>query len=288
MNTTLPQTQRLGVASSLRWIAAACAITAPTLVGAQAGNADDATTAAAQVGVGNSAPTKGSSSFYAGLDVGAAFVKDFTMTVTSPVQVPFLDGFDPVEIGAGYREKLSFDPGLRVNLNLGVRLAERLHLELQPGWILNTGSRAVLFEGVGPTPDSPEYVIQVARDDIELTQIPLLASLVGVIPISNRFTVRMGFGAGAVLSSLSADYSISYANDAEFGRTTAYGDTDVDVSFAYQAKLGLEYALTQTMFLGIGYQFLGVGETEWSLWNGEISTPNLFTHSLLGTFVVKF
>ncbi|MBK9140077.1 MAG: outer membrane beta-barrel protein [Verrucomicrobia bacterium] len=226
--------------------------------------------------------------WYVGLDVGAAFVTDFTVRTESSLHLPFLPGLGPVIVPADFPQRLSLDPGIRVNGSVAFRFWRQLHLEFQPGWIRNSGSASSTFETLGPDPDNPFYSIGITRSDVDLTQIPLLAHLVGIAPLSERWKVCVGLGIGAVLSSLCVNYSIDYFNDSDYGRLSAKSESDFDVSFAYQFKASLEYSLSEDLAVGIGYQFLGVGETQWDLLGGKVSTPDLYTHSVLATVNYKF
>jgi opacity protein-like surface antigen len=252
-------------------LAAACAASATPFLEAQ-----------------DNAATASSERFYAGLDAGAAFVMDFNLKTESPLQLPFLEGLGPVIVPSDFQQRISMDPGVRVNGSFGVRFWRNLHLEIQPGWIWSSGSAPAVFETLGPDPENPVFTIDVTRSDIELTQIPILGNIVGIVPINDRWNVRVGLGAGVVFSNLCVDYTIDYFNDSDYGRINAKSDSDYDVSFAYQVKASLEYSVTEDLAVGIGYQFLGVGETYWELLGGEVSTPTLYTHSVVATVNLKF
>lgn len=173
--------------------------------------------------------------WFLGLDAGLALQGDITVQDT----------------GGG---KLSFDPGLRVDLSGGVQLARSWKAEVELGFIYNGGN------SVGDEPlvsHNPDYC-----------QVPLMGNVSYTLPLRGPVSAYVGAGIGGVWGVLWHDI---------------LGSED-GVAFGYQAFAGVKYALNEDLDLGLAYKFLGT--TEHDL--GSERVDGAFSHSILAAITFKF
>ncbi len=150
--------------------------------------------------------------------------------------------------------KLSFDPGLRVDLSGGVHLAPSWKAEAELGFIYNAG------DSVGDEPlvsQNPDYC-----------QVPLMGNVIYTLPLRGPVSAYVGAGIGGVWGVLWHDI---------------LGSED-GVAFGYQAIAGVKYALNEELDLGLSYKFLGT--TEHDL--GAARVDGTSSHSILGAITFKF
>lgn len=153
--------------------------------------------------------------------------------------------------------KISFDPGVRVDLVGGCRFSDCLAAEIELGGMWNQADK---LKG-GNLPDR--------NVDANLWQVPLMANLVYTFPLQSRFKPFIGAGAGGIYTRL------------EGGNVN--GDQD-DFQFAYQGFAGISYVLNECMDIGLTYKFLGTLDHHFD----DFSTKPIYNHSLLASFNWRF
>ncbi len=173
--------------------------------------------------------------WFLGLDAGLALQQDMTVQDT----------------GGG---KLSFDPGLRLDLSGGVHVAPSWKAEVELGLIYN-GASSVGGESLGG--HNPDYF-----------QVPLMGNVIYTLPLGGPVSAYLGAGLGGVWGVLWHDL---------FG-------TEDGIAFGYQAIAGVKYALNEDLDMGVSYKFLGT--TEHDL--GAATVDGTFSHSILATMTFKF
>ncbi len=150
--------------------------------------------------------------------------------------------------------KLSFDPGVRLDLGGGVHLSPSWKLGLELGIIYNSvssiGGQTGGFGGV-------DYL-----------QMPIMANVIYTLPLKGPVSAYAGVGVGGVYEVLATDW---------FGSEESF-------SFGYQGMLGVKYALSETVDLGLAYRLLGTIEHDL----GDATVDGTFSHSIVAAFTFKF
>ena len=154
-------------------------------------------------------------------------------------------------------DKVQFDVGPRVNVLGGYNLNQSFAVEFETGFSYNKVSK------VGGV---------VLTDRVYFYQVPALVNVVWNHKVVDKVTGFVGLGVGGVFS---------------FGDAGDLG-SDWDSQFAYQAKTGVKYALTDRLDLGFTYEFLGTTCHRWSSDSGTIKSDPTFSHSLLLGVTFKF
>ncbi len=150
--------------------------------------------------------------------------------------------------------KLSFDPGFRFDLSGGVHLLQSLKAEIELGFIFNAVS-SVSSEPVGS--GGPDY-----------SQVPMMVNAIYTLPLHGPVSAYVGAGVGGVWGVLW--HSII--------------DADDSLAFGYQGILGVKYALSNDLDLGLSYKFLGTAEHDL----GTGSVDGTMSHSILAALTFKF
>jgi opacity protein-like surface antigen len=141
--------------------------------------------------------------WYLGLDAGLALQQDTTLRY------------------AGGDNRLSFDPGFRLDLSGGVHLSQSWRAEVEMGLIFNSS------EG-----RSKEYC-----------QVPVLVNGIYSLPLHGRMSAYVGAGLGGVYSALWDVW-----------------DADGSLTLGFQGIVGARYAISDTFDLGLSYKLLGTLE----------------------------
>jgi opacity protein-like surface antigen len=185
---------------------------------------------------------------YLGFDGGAAFQQPINL-------------YDSI----GDKEKVTFDTGARLDLELGCNVTPNWALELEMGLIINQVKNS--------------FVLGTDFMNVDLVEFPVMANVIYTRPLGHNFSVYLGGGLGGVFSD--------YEN--EFGETTE-GDT----TFAFQGLAGLKYTFGDRWDVGVTYKFLGttkhdVGSGFDSLGNPtEFKSDGTMTHSVLLALSCRF
>ncbi len=173
--------------------------------------------------------------WYLGLDAGLALQQDMTIKDT----------------GGG---KLSFDPGIRLDVSGGVHLSESWRAEVELGFIYNPVS-SVSGQSLGG--DNPHYF-----------QVPIMANVIYSLPLHGPITAYVGAGVGGVGGVL---------------WTSLLGSED-SFTFGCQGILGAKYALSNDLDVGLAYKLLGTFDHDL----GAAEVDGTLLHSILATFTFKF
>jgi opacity protein-like surface antigen len=148
---------------------------------------------------------------YFGFDAGVALQQNITLS-------------DSV----GDSEQVAFDPGARLDMQLGYNFATNWAVEWELGLIIS--------------PVKYSYALGTDYMGVDLIQMPVMVNLIYSRPLGRHFSVYVGGGAGGVFSHYQDEY----------------GDTTPSASaFGYQGMAGIRYALNPKCDLGVGCKILG-------------------------------
>ena len=190
-------------------------------------------------------------SLYLSIDGGGVFQQDVTMTETA---LP------------GVRENTTFNPGARGDFIVGYNLDKSWAVELESGVICNSIDKigAVSLDSAGV--------------DFDFCSVPILANVIYKVPTGNAWTPYFGVGAGGVVGR--TDYQSPWASHC----------SDTTLTFAYQAKAGVDYALTKNASFGIAYKFLGAFDQRYylSTLHDHIKLDGIYTHAVVASFTWNF
>lgn len=150
-----------------------------------------------------------------------------------------------------------FNPGARGDIAVGYNLTDSLAVEIETGALWNRDGSSV-----------------------DMYQIPLLENLVYRVHLKNGWTPYIGAGAGA-------DFGIFNLPVIQPNGTLGTTTSD-DVTFGYQAKAGISYAISPRADLDLGYEFLGSFEHHWDIGAIQYTTDKIYTHAVLLSFRWKF
>jgi opacity protein-like surface antigen len=157
--------------------------------------------------------------------------------------------------------KVSFDPGMRLDLRVGGAFTNGFGLDLDVGLIYNQMK-------VNP--------LSTETGTLDFYQIPMMLEVTYSLPRFGGFRAYVGAGIGAVCGIFT-------------GSGTGLLGFDSDITFGYQATVGLKYALSEDWEMGIAYRFLGTTEHELdSGFGSAVKMDGTFTHSLMATISFKF
>jgi len=180
--------------------------------------------------------------------------------------VSFEGGISLVEDGSvhdGSQDpaKVSFDPGVRLDLRVGGNFTNRFGLDVDLGLIYNQMK-------VNP--------LSMESGTLDFYQIPMMLEVTYNLPHFGGFSAYLGGGIGAVYGIFT-------------GSGTGLLGFDSDLTFGYQAIAGLKYALSERWEIGVVYRFLGTTEHELDSGFGSVvKMDGTLTHSLLATISFKF
>ncbi len=171
--------------------------------------------------------------WYLGLDAGLALQQDITLD--------------------NGKARLSFDPGLRLDLSGGVHLSQSWRAEIELGLTYNP-SRSV--SGESPRSGAPDYF-----------QVPIMANVLYSLPLRGPISVYVGAGVGGVSTMLSKDFLGS----------------EEGFAFGYQGIVGVKYAVNDTVDLGLTYKLMGTLEHDL----GSAKADGTLSHSILAALTFK-
>ncbi len=162
--------------------------------------------------------------------------------------------------GTGNGGNLKFDPGLRLDFHFGYNLSRAWSVELESGVIYNSINN---------------FANNAVSADIY--QIPVLANVIWR-PWHGAFQPYIGAGCGGVFSTVQGSNF----------RRIAPNYNASDWTFAYQAEIGLDYAVNRSIKIGVAYEFLGTTEHDWSSGGYILKTAATFTHAVVAAFTWEF
>ena len=187
--------------------------------------------------------------FYFGFDAGAALQQDITLS-------------DSV----GDSEKVTFDPGARMDIQLGYAFTTNWAMEMEMGIIANQVKYS--------------YALGTDFTTVNLIELPVLLNVIYSRPLGSHCSIYAGGGAGGVF--------IHYEDE-------NYDTTPTASTFGYQGLVGFRYAFSRKWDLGVGYQILGT--TGYDVGSGvaydgytptEYKSNGNLTQSILVTCSCKF
>jgi opacity protein-like surface antigen len=187
---------------------------------------------------------------YVGFDAGVALQQDVTIS-------------DSI----GDSEKVTFDPGVRLDWMLGYQFNEHWAAELELGFIANQVKHS--------------YALGTDYYSVTYFQFPLLVNGIFTLPLNRSESCSVYFGAG--LGGVFSQYVDEYGDE-----------TPSESTFAYQGLAGFRWAINPRWELGLGYKFLGTtGHDIGGGWdsNGnptEFKSDGTVTHSILATVTYRF
>lgn len=186
--------------------------------------------------------------WYLGMDAGVAFQQDVTLSDT-----------------AGDRENVTFDPGARLDFDLGYNFTKNWATELEMGLIINQVKHSAFL--------GTDFM------EVDFVELPVMLNVIYTQPLGRHFSARIGAGMGGAFSN--------YSN--EFG-----GTTESDTAFAFQGVAGLGYAINARWDLAVTYRFLGTTQHDvGSGWDSQgnptqFKSDGTLTHSVLLMLTCKF
>jgi opacity protein-like surface antigen len=165
----------------------------------------------------------------------------------------------------GVAQNATFNPGLRADITLGYDINDSWAAELETGIIWNS------IDQVGG------ISLGSIDQSVDIYSVPILANIVFKVPTKTPWSPYLGVGAGGVVSTFSFESA-----------GTSYSDTGL--TFAYQAKAGLDYALSKNASIGIAYKFLGTFNPRWFLSDAgdHVKLDGVYIHAVVASFTWKF
>lgn len=189
-----------------------------------------------------------SGKWYLSMDAGAAFQQDVTMSDTT-----------------GDTESITFDPGARLDFELGRNWTRNWATELEIGLTINQVKKSAFL--------GTDFM------EVDLVELPIMVNAIYTQPLGRHFSAYIGGGVGGVFSD--------YSN--EFG-----GTTESDSTLGFQGLAGVKYEINDRWDFGVTYKFLGttghdVGPGFDSNGNPtEFKSDGTMTHSVLAALTWKF
>lgn len=148
---------------------------------------------------------------------------------------------------------VDFDAGTRFHAAFGYNLNPYAGLEISTGIAGN----------------------RVKDTDYSLVEVPILFGGVLRYPNARLVEPYVGAGVGFVSSVFGFDDDCCYSYD-------------TDMALAWQGQAGLRFRLGDTCWLGVGYQYLGVADTDYSLFGVRTELDTVQQHSALLHFQLRF
>jgi opacity protein-like surface antigen len=173
-------------------------------------------------------------------DVGPSFAHDLSVSSSGPFG-----------LGPATTTRLSFRPGVRLDLDGGYRFDDSWALNLEVGYIYN----------------SVKFATSTTSTSTGLHQVPILVDGIYTLPFKWPVKPYVGAGLGLVASTL---------NGSE------------DVSGAGQLLAGLKFEINPQMDISLEYKLLGTTKHNW---NSILSTDEgsrTINNSVLASFTIKF
>lgn len=170
----------------------------------------------------------------------------------------------------GSSASVTFNPGVRADIDLGYNLNDSWAVELETGFMWNS------MDNVGGRS------LSSISQSVDMYSVPILANIIYKVPTKTSWVPYFGVGAGGVVGI----YDLK-------SRGTDYSDTDF--TFAYQAEAGLDYALSKNVSVGIAYKFLGALNQHWLLspklphdTYNHVTLDGVYIHAVVVKFTWSF
>jgi len=157
---------------------------------------------------------------------------------------------------------LSFNPALQGSAAVG--------WDLKQGSLLGEGRVELEYSRRSNPLDTVEFVEGKANGGGDLTVDSLLVNCIGVFRNESPWSpyLLIGFGAARIDASGLTVTGQSLSNDSE-------------TVFAYQAGSGIDYGLTDSLSLDLGYRFFGATRAKFTESGGHKFDIDYFSHSVV-------
>lgn len=166
--------------------------------------------------------------------------------------------------------EISLDPGVRVGVRAGYGITDWFAAEVE----------------TGVTANDIDTITGATRAEGSLASVPLLLNARFHVPDNSRVSPYVGAGIGLASTLLTADRIT-------IGGTSLDGST-ADVTLAFQAFAGIDFAINDTMSLGVEYRYFHADKSNMSA-DITVGTPtdrvkigDIQTHSLSVAFKLRF
>jgi len=178
---------------------------------------------------------------------------------------------------------LSYDPGFRMDIPLGVRITDWFALEFAPGFMVNGLNYLQPNESftIGGQSVSGGQQVNLQGD---YYQIPILTNFLFTIPIDPHFTISAGFSLGGMVTAVQTTSVQGVTMGNSDGISTA-------LAFAYAGQFGLDFPLSDKMQAGLYYKYTGTGAQDFTGGNFFQFIQNndgTATQSVQGYFLYRF
>ncbi len=190
--------------------------------------------------------------FYVGVDGGAVFQNN-----------------PGIRSGTGFGGSsgdVKFDTGWRAGGVIGYSFCNYFSTELDASVIYNR------INQIGNQPLSP------VGANAHLDEFPLLVNGVFTWPLG-KFRPYAGIGVGAAVGNFEG-------NNIPGSTNPSYRNTDV--TFAYQAEVGISYTVVNHLDLGVAYKFTGTTDHDWTDNGVPLKTDGTMAQSIMGTITYRF
>lgn len=145
-------------------------------------------------------------------------------------------------------KEVDFEAGWGVTGTIGYRWANGFQVEVNSGfYAADMKSEKINIRGRGYS--------AVGELDADIEQVPIMVNVLYRFFNNEPFSFYVGFGLGAVYTSVDAQASGTVRTAAYSARGTIDGST-TDWDFGIQALAGTSYALTDNLDVNVGYRFI--------------------------------
>ncbi|HUA37315.1 MAG TPA: outer membrane beta-barrel protein [Candidatus Sulfopaludibacter sp.] len=198
---------------------------------------------------------------YSRVNVGLLYQQDATLDQTISSSVP-----PPITTSG----TATFNLGLRADAALGYNFNRRWAVEFDTGLLWNS------MDKVGTNS------LSSLGQSADIYTVPFLVDVTYQIPIKGPWSAYVGAGAGGAATFLSYNTSGTTLSDTAF-------------TFAYQAQLGVNYALTKNASFNLDYEFLGMTDPNWQAsanvggpTNFQFKEKGFYSHTIAISFTWRF
>jgi len=149
--------------------------------------------------------------------------------------------------------------------------------DFEPGNPLGEGRIELEYSRRSNPLDEVKFVEGSVQGDGDVTADSLLVNFIGVYHDKSRWSPYVGAGIGAARIEASA-----------LEVTGQPLSNDSDIVFAYQLLAGLEYAMTDSLSLDLGYRYFSSSQPKFSEANGQVFEMDYLSHSVVLGLKVGF
>jgi outer membrane protein OmpA-like peptidoglycan-associated protein len=164
--------------------------------------------------------------WYVGLEAGGNWIGDNDVAFQN-------------NLGTDYTGTVSFDTGWAALATVGYGFERNWRVEFEAGYRDNDAD--AFFLGKNNNNENAINIPAFARNG-ELTEWSFMANVIYDVPLTSKLDLNIGVGAGADLATFKDGFSVD----------------DQDWNFAYQAIVGLSYAVSDRLDLTLAYRYLNV------------------------------